>query len=48
MLVKEFRPISLIGRAYKIIAKVLTNSLRAVLEDIISALQNAFVKDRQI
>ena len=44
----DFRPISLVGRVYKIIAKVLTNRLRTVMGDIISTSQNAFVRDRQI
>ena len=36
------------GGVYKIIAKVLANCLRSVMGDIISASQNAFVRDRQI
>jgi hypothetical protein len=46
--VKDFQPISLVGSAYKIMAKVLANRLSMVLEDIISTPQNAFVKGRQI
>ena len=46
--VKDFRPISLVGGVYKIIAKVLANRLHTVMEDIISASQNAFVRNRQI
>ena len=46
--VKDFRPISLIGGVYKIIAKVLTNRLKEVIEDVISESQNAFIKNRQI
>ena len=46
--IRDFRPISLVGRVYKIIAKVLTNRLRTVMGDIISTSQNAFVRDRQI
>ena len=46
--VKDFRPISLVGGVYKIIAKVLANKLCTVMEDIISASQNAFVRNQQI
>ena len=45
---KDFRPISLIGGVYKIIAKVLANRLKEVIGDVISKSQNAFVKNRQI
>jgi hypothetical protein len=48
MEIKDFRPISLVGGVYKIIAKVLTNWLSMVLGSIISKSQNAFVKGRQI
>ncbi|GJT33965.1 RNA-directed DNA polymerase, eukaryota [Tanacetum coccineum] len=47
-MVKDFRPISLIGSLYKIIAKLLSNRLVMVLGDIVSDVQTAFVKDRQI
>ncbi|GJZ87098.1 RNA-directed DNA polymerase, eukaryota [Tanacetum coccineum] len=47
-LVKDFRPISLIGSIYKIIAKILTNRLVKVLGDIVSNVQSAFIKGRQI
>ena len=46
--VKDFRPISLIGGVYKIIAKVLANRLKEVIRDVISESQNAFIKNRQI
>ena len=46
--IKDFRPISLIGGVYKILAKVLASRLRMVLGEIISAPQNAFVLNRQI
>jgi len=45
---KDFRPIILVSAVYKIIAKVLANRLRRVVEKIISNPQNAFVKGRQI
>lgn len=41
-------PFSLVSSVYKIIAKVLANRLRRVVEKIISNPQNAFVKGRQI
>ena len=46
--VRDFRPISLIGGVYIIIAKVLANRLKMVLGDIVYESQNAFVKERQI
>ncbi|GJR58434.1 RNA-directed DNA polymerase, eukaryota, reverse transcriptase zinc-binding domain protein, partial [Tanacetum coccineum] len=47
-MVKDFRPISLIGSFYKIIAKILENRLVVVLGDIVNEVQSAFVADRQI
>nr|GEU59566.1 RNA-directed DNA polymerase, eukaryota [Tanacetum cinerariifolium] len=47
-MVKDFRPICLIGSIYKIIAKILTNRLVGVLGDIVSEVQSAFVEGRQI
>ncbi|CAJ2662016.1 unnamed protein product [Trifolium pratense] len=44
----DFRPISLVGCLYKILAKVLANRLRLVIGSVISEAQTAFVKDRQI
>ena len=46
--VNDFWPISLVGRIYKIISKVLANRLRRVAHGLISDSQNAFVKGRQI
>nr|GEU91829.1 RNA-directed DNA polymerase, eukaryota, reverse transcriptase zinc-binding domain protein [Tanacetum cinerariifolium] len=47
-LVKDFRPISLIGSLYKIIAKILANRLVGVLGDIVNEVQYAFIADRHI
>ncbi|GKB12275.1 hypothetical protein Tco_0846198 [Tanacetum coccineum] len=47
-MVKEFRPISLVGSLYKIIAKILANRLVMVLGDIVNEVQSDFVKDKQI
>ena len=46
--VKDFRPISLVGGVYKILAKILAICLCMVLGEIISTPQNAFVPNRQI
>ena len=46
--IRDFRPISLIGSVYKILAKVLVNRLRRVLDGLVSESQNAFVGGRQI
>ncbi|GKB61529.1 nucleotide-binding alpha-beta plait domain-containing protein [Tanacetum coccineum] len=45
---QDFRPISLIGSLYKIIAKILANRLVGVLGDLVNEVQSAFVADRQI
>nr|GFB83251.1 RNA-directed DNA polymerase, eukaryota, reverse transcriptase zinc-binding domain protein [Tanacetum cinerariifolium] len=47
-MVKDFRPISLIGSMYKIVAKILANRLVLVLGDLVSGTQSAFLKERQI
>nr|GEZ19052.1 putative RNA-directed DNA polymerase, eukaryota, reverse transcriptase zinc-binding domain protein [Tanacetum cinerariifolium] len=47
-MVKDFRPICLIGSMYKIIAKILTNRLVGVLGDIVSEVQSEFITERQI
>ena len=44
---KDFRPISLIGGLYKILAKVLANKLKMVVGKVVSEAQNAFVEGRQ-
>ena len=47
-MVKDFRPISLIGSIYKIVAKILANRIVGVLGDIVHEVQSAFVAERQI
>ncbi|GKA24778.1 RNA-directed DNA polymerase, eukaryota, partial [Tanacetum coccineum] len=47
-LVKDYRPISLIGSLYKIIAKILANHLVGVLGDLVNEVQSAFITNRQI
>lgn len=44
----DFRPISLIGCIYKIIARLLATRIKGVLLGIISTSQTAFLRGRQI
>jgi len=44
----DFRPISLVGCVYKVLAKVLANRLRSVVGSVVSESQSAFVKGKQI
>ena len=44
----DFRPISLVGSLYKLLAKVLANRLKKVVGKVVSSTQNAFVEGRQI
>nr|GEZ78005.1 cysteine-rich receptor-like protein kinase [Tanacetum cinerariifolium] len=46
--VKDYRPISLIGSLYKIIAKILANRLVRVLGELVNEVQSAFIVNRQI
>ena len=45
---KDFRPISLLGSLYKLLAKVLANRLKRVMGKVVSNSQNAFVGSKQI
>ncbi|GJX98275.1 RNA-directed DNA polymerase, eukaryota, reverse transcriptase zinc-binding domain protein [Tanacetum coccineum] len=47
-LITDFRPISLIGIHYKIIAKILANRLSKVIDQIVSKEQSTFIDGRQI
>ncbi|GKU98657.1 hypothetical protein SLEP1_g11630 [Rubroshorea leprosula] len=46
--VEEYRPISLIGCTYKILAKLLANRLSKTLNSIIGENQSAFIEGRQL
>ena len=45
---RDFRPISLVGGLYKLLAKVLANRLKKVVGKVVSSARNAFVEGRQI
>ncbi|RVW74115.1 Transposon TX1 uncharacterized 149 kDa protein [Vitis vinifera] len=45
---KDFRPISLVGSLYKLLAKVLANRIKKVMGKVISEFQNTFVEGEQI
>ncbi|GJR18533.1 RNA-directed DNA polymerase, eukaryota [Tanacetum coccineum] len=47
-IIKDFRPISLIGSIYKIIAKILANHLSLVISKLINKVQTTFIPNRQI
>jgi hypothetical protein len=44
----DFRPISLVGSMYKVLAKILANRLRLVIGSVVSDSQSAFVRGKQI
>ncbi|GJX53819.1 RNA-directed DNA polymerase, eukaryota, reverse transcriptase zinc-binding domain protein [Tanacetum coccineum] len=48
LVIGDFRPISLIGSQYKIIAKILANRLSRVLPSVVGEVQMAYIKGRQI
>ena len=45
---KDFRHISLVGSLYKMLAKLLANSLKRVIGKRVSKAQNTFMEGRQI
>jgi hypothetical protein len=44
----DFRPISLLGCLYKLIAKVVTARLASVMDRLVATTQSAFIKGRQL
>ncbi|GKA72830.1 RNA-directed DNA polymerase, eukaryota, reverse transcriptase zinc-binding domain protein [Tanacetum coccineum] len=46
--INDYRPISLIGCQYKVIAKFLANRLQKVVHSVVSEVQTAYIKGRQI
>ncbi|KAK2652577.1 hypothetical protein Ddye_012433 [Dipteronia dyeriana] len=42
---QDYRPISLVGSCYKVLAKVLDNRLKVVMDSVIDPTQMTFVKD---
>jgi hypothetical protein len=44
----DFRPIALVDCLYKVLAKVLANRLRSVMEFVVSDSQSAFIRGKQI
>jgi len=48
MALKDFRPISLLGCLYKLLAKVLDRRLAGIMNSIISPTQLAFLKGRNL
>lgn len=46
--ITQYRPISLCNVFYKIISKILANRIKNVIDDLISANQGAFIRNRNI
>jgi len=47
MSLKDFRPISLLGCIYKLLAKMLARRLASVMDSIISTSQSTFIKGEE-
>ena len=45
---KDFRPISMVGCVYKVIAKILARRIRGVMNNLVGEAQTAFLQDRKI
>ncbi|XP_026434791.1 uncharacterized protein LOC113332471 [Papaver somniferum] len=45
---KDYRPLSLLGSAYKVLSKVLANRLKKIMPKLVSEFQGAFIKGKQI
>ncbi|XP_026459226.1 uncharacterized protein LOC113359869 [Papaver somniferum] len=45
---KDYRPLSLLGSAYKVLFKVLANRLKKVMHKLVSEFQGDFIKGKQI
>ena len=45
---KDFRPISLVGGLYKLLAKVLASRLKRIIGKVISPAKNSFAEGKQI
>ena len=45
---KDFRPISLIGGLFKLLAKVLANRLKTVVGEVVLDTEHAFIQGRKI
>ena len=45
---KDYRPISIIGCIYKVVAKLLANRLRSIMDGLVGETQTAFVQGQQI
>ena len=44
---RDFRPISLVGGLYKLLAKVLANRLKKAVGKVVSSAQNAFMREHK-
>ena len=45
---RDYRPISLVGGLYKLLAKALANRLKQVVGKVVFSSQNVFIEGRQI